>query len=230
LKFKILPIQIKICVGGIFIMKKNKFVSINQLNNQSEDKMNTSLFKKVVATVMAFGIAATAFSTQSFADTTSTVDGGSLSGGNITFSPLSAQLNGSQTTTSANWSIANITDARGTGAGWNLSVSLTQFKEVDGTGAYATGGKILATNSLKVKTVPTIEQKDLTSSATSTITPVESGTALDTGSTVKLLSAAVDGGMGSYTFGNLGVELTIPANAYAKTYKTEATVTLNTAP
>jgi hypothetical protein len=36
--------------------------------------------------------------------------------------------------------------------------------------------------------------------------------------------------MGSYTIGNLGVELTIPANAYAKTYKTDATVSLNTAP
>lgn len=187
-------------------------------------------FKKVVATAMAFGIAATAFSTQSFASTTSTVDGGSLTGGNITFAPLSAQLNGSQISTSANWAIADITDARGTGAGWNLSLSLTQFQEVDGTGAYVTNGKTLAAGSLTVSTVPTIAKKDATSSETTTITPVASSTALDTGSVVKLLSAKLDGGMGSYTLGNLGVTLTVPANAYAKTYKTDATVTLNTAP
>jgi hypothetical protein len=213
-------------------MEKNKFVSINQANNQSKggNKMKKSLFKKVVATAMAFGIAATAFSTQSFASTTSTVDGGTLSGGAITFSGLPATLNGALVTSSANWAIGDISDARGTGAGWNLALTLTQFKEVDGTGAYVTGGKAFATNSLKVTTVPTIAKKDSTSSESSTITPIASGTALDTGSSVKLLSAALDGGMGSYTLGNLGVTLSIPANAYAKTYKTDATVSLNTAP
>ncbi|MFT4416216.1 WxL domain-containing protein [Fredinandcohnia humi] len=214
-------------------MEKNKVDSINQSNNQSKggNKMYKSLFKKVVATAMAFGIAATAFSTQSFASTTTTVSGGDLTGGGVTFAPLSATLNGSLITTSANWSIADITDARGTGAGWNVSISLSQFKEFDTVNnVYVTNGKTLATNSLKVSTVPTIAKKDATSSETTTITPVALNTGLDTGSTVKLLSASIDGGMGSYTVGNLGVSLTIPANAYAKTYKTEATVTLNTAP
>lgn len=190
-----------------------------------------SLFTKVIAFTAAFGIAATAFSTHSFANTTTSVSGGTLSGGGVTFAPLSATLNGSQVTTSANWTIADLTDARGTGAGWNVSMSLSQFKEYDTVNnAYVTGGKALATNSLKVTTVPTIAKIDATSSETTTITPVSLNTALDTGSTVKLLSASLDGGMGSYSFGNLGVTLTIPANAYAKTYKTEATVTLNTAP
>ncbi|MGO4886174.1 WxL domain-containing protein [Anaerobacillus sp. MEB173] len=193
--------------------------------------MKKTLFKKVIATTMAFGIAATAFSTQSFASTTSTVTGGDLTGGGVTFAPLSATLNGTQITTSADWTIADITDARGTGSGWNVSMTLAQFKEFDTVdNVYVTNGKALATNTLKVKTVPTIAQKDTTSSETSTITPVSLDTALDTGSTVKLLSAQIDGGMGSFSFGNLGVELTIPANAYAKTYKTEATVSLNTAP
>jgi hypothetical protein len=231
LKFKILPIKSKFFWRD-FLVEKNKFVSINQSNNQPKggNKMKKSLFKKVVATTMAFGIAATAFSTQSFASTTSTVSGGSLSGGAITFAGLPATLNGALVKSTTNWAIADISDARGTGAGWNFSMSLTQFKEVDGTGAYVTGGKTLATNSLKVSTVPTIAKKDSTSSETTTITPVTLGTAIDTGASVKVLSAAVDGGMGSYTIGNLGVELTIPANAYAKTYKTDATVSLNTAP
>jgi hypothetical protein len=213
-------------------MKKNTFVSINQSNKQSKggNKMKKSLFTKVMAFSAAFAIAATAFSTQSFAATTSTVDSGTLSGGAITFSGLPAKLNGALVTSSANWAIGDISDARGTGAGWNLTLTLTQFKEVDGTGAYVLGGKALATNSLKVTTVPTIAKKDTTSSETTTITPVALDTALDTGSSVKLLSAALDGGMGSYTLGNLGVTLSIPANSYAKSYKTDSTVTLNTAP
>lgn len=213
-------------------MEKYKFISINQSKYQTkgENKMTTSLFKKVIATAMALGIAATAFSTHSFANTTSSVSGGQLTGGGVTFAPLSATLNGSKVTASANWTIGDVSDARGTGAGWNVSMSLTQFKEVDGAGAYVTGGKSLATSSLKVLTVPTIAKKDSTSSETTTITPVALNTPLDTGSVVKLLSADADGGMGSYEFGNLGVTLTIPANAYAKTYKTEATVTLNEAP
>jgi len=215
-------------------MEKNKFVSINQLNNQSKggNNMNKSLFKKVVATAMAFGLVATAFGTTSFAaESTTTVTGGSLSGGGVTFSPLSATLNGSQVTTSANWAIANVIDARGTGAGWNVSLELEQFKEFDkDTGLYVDGGKVLATSSLKVKTAPVVGQEDTTSSLADTITPVKVGQALDGAGSVKLLSAAQNGGMGSFNVTDLGVELTIPANAYAKTYKTVATVTLNEAP
>lgn len=214
-------------------MAKNKFVSINQSNNETKggNKMNKLLFKKVVVTAMAFGIAATAFSTQSFASTTSTVSGGSLSGGGVTFAALTATLTGSQITTSANWAIGDVTDARGTGAGWNVSMTLQQFKEFDTlNNAYVTNGKTLNTGSLKVTSAPTITKIDATSSETTTITPVAESTELDTGSAVKLLSAKVDGGMGSYSFGNLGVTLTLPANAYAKTYKTTATVTLNEAP
>lgn len=216
-----------------FLMEKNKFVSINQSTNQSTggNKMKKSLFTKVLAFTAAFGLAATAFSTHSFANTTSSVSGGSLTGGGVTFAPLSATLDGSQVTTSANWTIGDVSDARGTGAGWNVSMTLAQFQEYDTVNStYVTGGKTLATNSLKVTTVPTIAKIDSTSSETTTITPVASNTALDTGSTVKLLSASLNGGMGSYSFGNLGVTLTIPANAYAKTYKTEATVSLNTTP
>jgi hypothetical protein len=186
---------------------------------------------KVMAFSVAFTLAATAFNAHAFASTTTTIDSGTLSGGGITFTGLTATLNGSLIKTTTNWTIADISDARGTGTGWNLSLALTQFKEFDTVNnVYVTNGKALATSSLKVSTVPTIAKKDATSSETTTIAPVTLGTAIDTGSPVKLLSAAVDGGMGSYTFGNLGVELSIPANTYAKTYKTDATVTLNTAP
>lgn len=191
--------------------------------------MNKSFFKKIVAGAMAFGIIATAFGSQSFAATDATISGGEFKGGEITFAPLTATLNGSQVTAPANWKIGDITDARGTGEGWALSMSLEQFKEHDGQ-AYVTDGKTLHTGSLKITSSPVVTQKDITSSPVETITPIAVDQVLDGVGSVKLLTAERDGGMGSYTVSDLGVELTIPANAYAKTYKTEATVTLTTAP
>ncbi len=60
--------------------------------------------------------------------------------------------------------------------------------------------------------------------------PYAATTALDTGSAVKLSSAAAAGGMGSYSFSNMTATLTVPANVYAKVYKTDATVSLVTGP
>jgi hypothetical protein len=167
------------------------------------------------------------------ADTGVTITGGTLSGGGLTFNNTGAftgvTLNGSQQTTTETLSIANITDARGTGAGWNDSLTLTQLKQYS-AGAYVVGGYTLPTSSIKVTTAPVVSLVDSTSSAASTITPVATNTALDTGSAVKLLDAAANGGMGSYSFSNITMTLTIPANAYAATYKTDATVSLNAVP
>lgn len=218
-------------------MKKDQYVSnvsINLSNNQSKggNKMTKSVFKKVFATALALGIAATAFSTQSFAaeQSISTISSGDLTGGTFGFNPLAATLDGTQKTTTANWTIDNIIDARGTGAGWDLKLNLTQFKEVDENGVYVTDGKSIAMNSLFVSTSPTVTKADETSSDLDTITTVSTNTALDTNSEVKIVSAVQGGGMGSYAVSDLGVTLVIPANAYAKTYKADATVTLNTAP
>ncbi|MDI7742980.1 WxL domain-containing protein [Lysinibacillus fusiformis] len=203
-------------------------------NNQSKGgtKMTKSVFKKVFATAIAFGIAATAFTTQSSAagESSTTINGGTLDGGTFGFNPLSATLDGTQKTTSADWSISNIVDARGTGAGWNLKLKLTPFKEVDGAGVYVDGGQALASGSLFVSTAPTVELADLTSSELDTISTVTTGVDLDTNSEISIVKASVEGGMGSYAITDLGVTLTIPANTYAKTYKADATVSLNTAP
>ncbi|WP_251551964.1 WxL domain-containing protein [Neobacillus muris] len=214
-------------------MEKKQFVS---LNHSKGVKNNKSLFKKIAAAAAVFGITATVFSTPSFAAELSgaTVDGGDLTGGAITFAPLSATLTGSKVVSpTANWGISDIVDARGTGEGWNLTMTLSQFKEFDtAANDFVSGGKTLPTGSLKLTTAPTVAQKDDTSSPVDTITPVsaEQVLALDTDSPVKLLSASLNGGMGSYTVSDLGVELTVRADAYAKTYKSEATVSLTTAP
>ena len=159
-----------------------------------------------------------------------TVSGGSLTGGSITYSNFSGvTLDGTEKTTTSTWSIANIVDARGTGAGWNLSLTLTQLKEYSG-GSYVSGGKTIPTSAIEVTDNPSVSRVDGTSSPTSTITVVSDGTALDTGSAVTLLSAALDGGMGSYSFGDMTSTLTVPANTYARTDKSDATASLSTGP
>lgn len=146
-------------------------------------------------------------------------------------------LDGTVKTTYATLDNFTATDARGTGAGWNVTVQGTQFAEHNGT-AYVASGKTLPTSSLQMAGV-TITKADSTSSAIPTAT---SGPyTLDGGSAVKIASAAADGtGMGSYTFtqgdldsgtsGSQALKLTVPASAYAKTYRSDVTVSIVSGP
>ena len=161
-----------------------------------------------------------------------TIMGSNLTGGTITFQALTPiTLNGEQQTSTASWPIANVIDARGNGSGWNVSVTLTPFAEYDtNTANYVRGGKTLASSSLVVSSAPTIALADSTSSTVSGMTVVSTNTAIDTGVPIKIASAPAIKGMGSYTFTVLGVTLTIPANTYAATYRSNATVTLSSGP
>lgn len=185
------------------------------------------LFAAVLAVVLAAMIVATAFAA---GETGVTLTGFSLSGGAITFSDFSGvTLNGQLQTTTATWNIADVVDSRGTGEGWNLSLTLTQLQEYD-TDHYVVSGHTIPTSSITVTTAPVVSLADGTSSPANTITVVATSTALDTGSPVKLLSAATDGGMGSYHVSDLTATLAIRADAYAGTYKTDATVALVSGP
>lgn len=175
-------------------------------------------------------------STTAFAatDTGVTVTGDTLSGGAITYGEFSAiTLTGTLETASATLAIANIVDSRGTGAGWNLSLELTPLKEYNTTTpAYVEAGKVIPTGSIEVATAPVVTLADETSSPADTITPVATGIALDegAGASVKLLTAAANGGMGSYAISAITATLTTRADAYAATYKTDATVAIVTGP
>lgn len=146
-------------------------------------------------------------------------------------------LDGSVKTTSAAFENISATDARGTGAGWNVTVQGTRFAEHDGTD-YVASGRTLPTSSLAMAAV-SITKSDSTSSTEPTATA--GPYTLDSGSAVKISSAAADGsGMGSYTFtqgdldsGTAGVQplkLTVPASAYAKTYRSDVTVSIVSGP
>lgn len=146
-------------------------------------------------------------------------------------------LDGTAKTTYATFDNISATDARGTGAGWNVTVQATQFAEHNGT-AYVTSGKTLPLSSLAMAGI-TITKSDSTSSAVPTATT--GPYTLDSGSAVKISSAAADGtGMGSYTFtqgdldtgttGSQPLKLTVPASTYAKTYRSDVTVSIVSGP
>jgi len=139
------------------------------------------------------------------------------------FAPVT--LDGTTKTTTATMDNFSVTDDRGTGEGWSITVSATQFRQWDGA-AYVAGGRTLPAGSLSMP-APTVAAV-ATESPPPTITP---GPYLIDGSSIKIASAAPDTGMGTYDFTSGGpLTLTIPASAYAVAYRGEVTVSLSSGP
>jgi hypothetical protein len=156
-----------------------------------------------------------------------TVTGGALSitnpaAGNFT----GVTLDGTAQTTTASLATFEANDSRGTGAGWNVTVQGSQFAEHNGT-SYVESGKTLPTSSLTMP-APTVTADGTSSDAPS----IQSGApwAIDVGSAVKIASAAADTGMGKYDFGAVTLSLGVPASAYAKTYRSDVTVSAVSGP
>lgn len=144
----------------------------------------------------------------------------------VTVSDFSAvSLSGSSATSTAVMSDFTVTDSRGTGEGWNVMVQGTPFAEWDGAG-YVPGARMLPAGSLSMS-APTVSSTEATP-APPTLT---AGPYLIDGYAVKIASAAVDAGGGSYTFTQTGpLTLTIVAAAYAGTYRSEITVSVASGP
>ena len=197
--------------------------------------MNKLNMKKLVAVLVAAVailtlMVAPAFATEPDGTAQVAITGGTLSGGVIGFADFaSIELDGMAKTSDATWTIGNVVDARGTGAGWSVSLTLAQLKEWD-IDDYVTGGAALDTSSVTVKTAPAIEALDSSSSDAAAIAVVATDIALDTGLGVKLVTSDLSEGMGSYSVSNMTVTLHVPAKALAHTYKTDATVALTVGP
>lgn len=132
-------------------------------------------------------------------------------------------LNGQTQSTFADINAFNITDPSGTGAGWNVVMSATQFTDTS-------TGNTLPLNSLTVA-VPTIATADAGSSPAGDI--VKTGGSIDNGTGVKILSAASGQGMGTYTasFDTEDLKLTLlPKDVKSGTYTSTISVTINSGP
>lgn len=197
--------------------------------------MKKTLITKTMTFTAALAFAATAFTSNAFAEVptaTGQVGGGSLFGGSIeTFTPVSLTLTGKDnaaSTEEVKWAIGEITDATGTGAGWTYKINVSSF--VEAAPAEGQTAKTLDGAELVVSSVPSIAKATGadTSSELSTIKKaIEVGDSLSSGNGI-IFTATKNGGMGSYDVGELGVKLTnVKANAYATTYKTEVTITLD---
>ena len=159
-----------------------------------------------------------------------TVDGGTLTITNPAVGDFSGvSLDGTAKSATATMDSFIVAAARATGAGWNVTVGATPFLEWDGTAYVTTGGKSLPASSLSMPQL-TVAKTDASSSALPSITA--GAYTLDTGSSVKVAAAATGGsGMGSYTFSQGGaLNLSVPASAFARVYRSEVTVSVNTGP
>lgn len=183
-------------------------------------------FAAVAGSVLVAGLGAPAFAQDA---TTVAVTGGTLG---ITTAPLAGDfagvtLDGTAKTTTTTFDNFQVNDARGNGAGWNVTIQATQMAEHNGT-AYVTGGKTLPSTSLSLANA-TVAAVD-TTSAVPTMT---AGSYSLTSTAVKIASAAVDTGMGKYDIsfaaGN-DLTLSVPASAYARTYRSDVTLTLASTP
>jgi hypothetical protein len=131
-------------------------------------------------------------------------------------------LNGTAQDTNASVGTFTVTDATGSGSGWNVTVQASQFA----TGA--PGNHTLPLSSISM-TAPSVAKIDSSSGNAPSITA--DPYVIDSGSAVKISSAAADGtGMGSYTFGGTTLTLHVLANAYAGTYTSTVTVSVISGP
>ena len=145
------------------------------------------------------------------------VNGGNLSmtaGGNQTLNPVT--LNGTNQNTAGSLGTLDVIDARGTGAGWNVVVSSTDFAK------FGDPGKTIAATGFDIPVAPVV-----TTVAGNTAPTSNSGNL--NGGGLKLLSAALDQGMGNYQV-TPGLQLTVPAQTYTGTYTATVTETVISGP
>jgi hypothetical protein len=203
-------------------MKKGKFVSINQVKNQSNGGMNSmnKSLKKLVVNVATVGFVFGAFASSSFAAETA-ITGGNLSMTQPTISNLApVTLNGQIQTTTASMGAFTVTDPTGTGVGWNVVVEASQLTD-------SVKNLTIPNNSLDIA-IPTVTAQ---AGATDISSITTASGKIDNATGVKILSAQVDGGMGTYDIGANVLTLNLqPKDVKAGTYTSTITVTVTTGP
>jgi len=184
------------------------------------------MLKQRVSVLVGLGVAVLALAAAAVAGTvtaTATVTGaGSLSLSHGATSSLSDTLDGSDQTVSYSMPLT-LVDARGSGAGWNLTITSTTFTDASShtlaTAASSLSGVTSACNAGGSCT-------SATNAITYPLTVPAAGTAP---TAVKFFNAAANTGMGRFTL-TPSVSVSIPGNSFAGSYTSTVTVAAVTGP
>ncbi|WKA58331.1 WxL domain-containing protein [Planococcus shenhongbingii] len=191
----------------------------------------TTVFKKfatgiAVVALLTTGVASGAMASPVTKDITTNITGTT----NPVFSEISATsfttpfaLNGKdQVMTGAAINGFTVTDARGTGAGWNVTVKASQFED-------KVLGRTLTTDALSLS-APTVTKAvgALGSSDPRTITTAGGNIGV---TDIRVLSAAKDGGMGTFDVSAMDLSVNVlPKDVLAGDYTSTVTVSIVAGP
>jgi hypothetical protein len=168
------------------------------------------------STLAAFADSSTGASVAVNAGTLSETAPATVSAGAVT-------LNGNDQTTTYALGLT-VTDARGSGAGWNLTITSTLFS--DGSGHQ------LASNASSINAAPSVSC-NAGSSCTNPTNSVTYAVGVPAGATpptaVKFFNAAANSGLGKFTI-TPTVTISIPANTIAGTYSSTVSVAIVSGP
>jgi hypothetical protein len=169
-------------------------------------KLRFTLLMAVVAAALVTAAAATAASITA----TATLTGAGALSLNLPSNPsMSATLAGVDQTVSYS-PVLGLVDARGTGAGWNLTMAATTFS--DGAGHTLAAGTVTSATAAC----------HTGSTCTAPTSSVTYGFGLSTTAT-KVFNAAVNTGLGQVDV-TPTVQIAVPGNAYAGTYTSTVTI------
>ncbi|MDQ2714441.1 MAG: WxL domain-containing protein [Chloroflexota bacterium] len=156
---------------------------------------------------------------------TTTITGGSLSETTASTQAPSATLAGTNQSITYTMPIT-LTDLRGSGAGWNLTITSTQFTTGGGT------PQTLATTASTITGVTSAHVgTDAYTDPTNSITyaPLQVPAAATAPNAVKFFNAALTTGLGTFTV-TPTVSIFLPANTYAGAYTSTVTLAVVSGP
>jgi WxL domain surface cell wall-binding len=179
-----------------------------------------NMFRQRIFTFLGIGLAALILGSAALAGTitaSATVSGaGSIALSNGATASLTSTLDGTDQAVSYTVPLT-LTDARGSGAGWNLTLTSTTFDD----GA----GHTLSTSASTIASVAMacIGGNSCTSATNSITYPLTIPAAVSAPAAVKVFNSAANTGMGRLTI-TPTVNVAIPGNSYAGTYTSTLTV------
>jgi hypothetical protein len=188
----------------------------------------TLLGLTAVAAFVAVALPGAAYAADT--DGTADITAGSLTIAAPTTVHFAATLNGLDQTVNATQAI-DVLDNRGSGAGWNVTLSATTFTD-DATPAHTLATDSISDGTTGVSGGPTSECDSGVTCTTASNTveyPVAITTAETDPTAVNILSADADTGLGGQTWTHT-MHLKVPGNAVAGTYSSTWTYSVTTGP